>query len=56
MLIAAAFFLPYFAVVMANVSGSRESAGPARFESEDLPQIAPPSGPTGTSHDTRPAA
>lgn len=39
-LVAAAFFLPYFAVVVANAADGRSSAGPAEFASEDHPQIA----------------
>ncbi len=37
-LIAAAFVLPYFAVVMANAADGRHSAGPESFQS-DLPQL-----------------
>ncbi len=38
-MVAGAFFLPYFAVVIANAADGRQSAGPAQFEDEDLPQI-----------------
>jgi hypothetical protein len=38
-MVAGAFFLPYFAVVIANVADGRQSAGPAQFEDEQLPQI-----------------
>jgi len=38
-MVAGAFFLPYFAVVIANAADGRQSAGPAQFKDEALPQI-----------------
>lgn len=38
-MVAGAFFLPYFAVVIANAADGRASAGPAEFDDERLPQI-----------------
>jgi len=43
--VAAAFFLPYFAVVVANAADGRVSAGPESFAPEDRPQLS--SGPPG---------
>jgi Flp pilus assembly protein TadB len=55
-LVAAAFVLPYFAVVIANAADSRQSAQPPRFVSEELPRIgAEPSAlpaPEPGAHDT----
>lgn len=39
-MVAGAFLLPYFAVVIANAADSRNAAGPARFEDEGRQQIA----------------
>jgi hypothetical protein len=50
-LVAAAVFLPYFAVVVANAADGRESAGPARFVREEHPQIsAGPVAPKPSQH------
>jgi hypothetical protein len=38
-MVGGAFVLPYFAVVIANAADGRESAGPASFEDQHLPQI-----------------
>lgn len=38
-MVGGAFFLPYFAVIIANAADGRESAGPAQFDSENLTQI-----------------
>lgn len=38
-MVAGAFFLPYFAVIIANAADGRSTAGPAEFEDEHLPQI-----------------
>lgn len=40
-MVAAAFLLPYFAVVIANVSDGRQSDGPTTFEPEPLPRLEP---------------
>lgn len=53
-MVSAAFFLPYFAVVIANAADGRESAGPARFADEDRPQIT--SSPAADSSDGLPRA
>lgn len=57
-LVAAAFFLPYFAVVIANAADGRLSAGPEAFEPGDLEQLTGstqwlPSG-GGGEHPTEP--
>ncbi len=39
MLVAAAVFLPYIAVVLANATDRRTEAGPASFLTEDRPTI-----------------
>ncbi len=38
-LIFAAVFLPYVAVVLANAADSRQAPGPARFAREERPQL-----------------
>ncbi len=38
-LVAAAVFLPYVAVVLANATDRREFSGPAPFQPDGLPQI-----------------
>jgi hypothetical protein len=38
-MVGAAVFLPYVAVVVANVSNSREGAGPDPFADEELPRL-----------------
>jgi Flp pilus assembly protein TadB len=38
-LVAAAVFLPYVAVVLANATDRRSSAGPAAFHADDRPQL-----------------
>ena len=38
-MVAAAFGLPYIAVVIANAADGREGDGPLAFEDEDRPQI-----------------
>ncbi len=38
-MVTGAFFLPYFAVIIANAADGRQSPGPASFEDEHLPQI-----------------
>ena len=38
-LVAAAFVLPYFAVVVANAADGRQSAGPESFAPSDLEQL-----------------
>ena len=43
-LIAAAVFLPYFAVVLANASDGRRTSGPADFAVEETPKIGTPAG------------
>jgi DUF3099 family protein len=39
-MVTAAFFLPYFAVVIANAADGRRWEGPAQFKDENLPQIS----------------
>lgn len=39
-LVAAAFLLPYFAVVVANAADGRVSAGPADFEPSGMEQLS----------------
>ncbi|MDX6308366.1 MAG: hypothetical protein QOI06_1412 [Nocardioidaceae bacterium] len=51
-LLAAAFFLPYFAVIIANAADGRGSAGPALFPAEDRPQIAAKPGAKDIQDDT----
>ena len=42
-MVAGAFALPYFAVVIANAADGRGFDGPASFDDEHLPQITPTS-------------
>jgi Flp pilus assembly protein TadB len=44
-MVAAAFLLPYFAVIIANAADGRASVGPGRFEDEDRPQLTAAPGP-----------
>ncbi|HSS67490.1 MAG TPA: DUF3099 domain-containing protein [Nocardioidaceae bacterium] len=50
-LVAAAFVLPYIAVVMANASERRRIPEPASFRSEDRPLLPGPDSPS--AHESR---
>jgi len=50
-MVTGAFVLPCFAVVIANAADGRESAGPAHFEDENLPQITSTSTPSEPGFD-----
>jgi Flp pilus assembly protein TadB len=50
-LVAAAFVLPYIAVVMANASERRRTPGPASFGADDRPLLPGPDSPS--THESR---
>ncbi len=52
-LVAAAVFLPYVAVVIANATDRRHSGGPASFLQEDRPMLQ---SPVGVDDDSGPGA
>ncbi|MEJ7628254.1 MAG: DUF3099 domain-containing protein [Nocardioidaceae bacterium] len=50
-MVGGAFFLPYFAVVIANAADGRQAAGPARFEDQGVPQLSAAPTSSDTIHD-----
>jgi Flp pilus assembly protein TadB len=53
-LVAAAFVLPYVAVVMANTSERRQTSGPESFRTDDRPLLPGPDSPRTGTRETHP--